>query len=178
MPLLLRTALVTISFSMPLVAFAQGAPHMDVSGAYALSADREIDEKLEGWVVSSTGYVTPIFGITGEIGGHYKSLPVLGTRLRFSDLSFMAGPRVAAWTSNRVSLFGQILLGGTRRSVGILDQSDFRTHLALQLGGGADLWISRRFGTRIGADYRHLPAEQAPSGQFRVHVGAVVAGGR
>src|SRR4029453_18954068 len=106
-----------------------------------------------------------------------KALPVLGTTLKYRSLSFMAGPHVSMRPSDRVTIFGQVLFGGVRGTVGILDQTQSRTDFALQPGGGADFWISRTIGIRAGADYRRITAVESLVTQLRFHVGMVIGGG-
>src|SRR5262245_7389866 len=76
---LMRRVLLFVCFvvvSAP--AYAQEAPSFDVSGGYSFVRDQEIEENLHGWVGSVTGYFSPAFGITGELGGNYKTLQLLG----------------------------------------------------------------------------------------------------
>jgi len=162
---------------IPHSASAQDSRRLAVAGGYSLVRDNDIDETLIGWVASATGHIASSFGITAEAGGTTKTLPVLGTTLKYRSLSFMAGPHVSVRPIDRVTLFGQVLFGGVRATVGILDQTHSRTDFALQPGGGADFWISRTIGIRGGADYRRITAADSLVTQLRVHVGMVISGG-
>ena len=166
------------SLFIPQSASAQDARRFSVAGGYSSVRDNDIDETLSGWVTSATGHVASLFGIAGEASGTTKALPVLGTTLKYRSLSFMAGPHVSVNPSERVTLFGQVLFGGVRGTVGILEQTQSRTDFAQQPGGGIDFWIGRTIGLRAGADYRHIAAVESYVTQLRFHVGVVVGGGR
>jgi outer membrane protein with beta-barrel domain len=161
---------------IPESASGQDSRRLAVAGGYSLVRDNDIDETLNGWVASGTGHVALSFGITAEAGGTTKALPVLGTTLTYRSLSFMAGPNFSMRPSGRVTLFGQVLFGGMRGTVGILDQTRSRTDFALQPGGGADFWMSRTIGIRVGADYRRITAAESVMTQLRFHVGMVIGG--
>ena len=92
---------------IPQSASAQDSRRLAVTGGYSLVRDNDIDEILNGWVASATGHIASSFGITAEAGGTTKTLPVLGTTLRYRSLSFMAGPHVSVRPVDRVTLFGQ-----------------------------------------------------------------------
>lgn len=75
--------------------FAQTAPVFDVSGGYSfLRGDSALlIRNFQGWVGSVTAQISPVFGITGELGGNYWSGDFLGRGedFTFSVHSFMAG---------------------------------------------------------------------------------------
>lgn len=162
---------------LPQLASAQDSHRLDVNGGYALVRDNDIDETLSGWVASATGHISSSLGITAEGGSTARTLPVLGTSLTYRNLSFMAGPHVSVQRFDKVTLYGQVLFGGVRGTVGILDQTQSRTDFALQPGGGADFWMSRTIGIRTGADYRRISAVESVVTQLRVHIGMVIGGG-
>lgn len=159
-------------------ALAQDAPAFDVSGGYSLVRDGDVEETFHGWLASATGYVTPWFGITGEVGGNYKGIEVLGADVDLSVHSFMAGPRLTVRSSAGVTPFAQLLVGAARLSGDVLGIGDSSTEFALQPGGGVDIWLSSRAGIRVGADYRRVFVEDDGINEFRFHVGVVVSGGR
>jgi Outer membrane protein beta-barrel domain len=161
----------------PQIASAQESHRVSVTGGYSVISDNDIDEILSGWVSSATGHVGSSFGITAETGRTAKTLPVLGTTLKYRSLSFMAGPHFSMRPFERLTLFGQVLVGGVRGTVGILDQTQSRTDFALQPGGGADFWMTRTIGIRAGADYRRITSAESRVTQLRVHVGMVIGGG-
>ena len=80
---------------IPQSASAQDSRRLAVTGGYSVVRDNDIDETLIGWVASATGHIASSFGITAEAGGNTKTLPVLGTTLKYRSLSFMAGPHVS-----------------------------------------------------------------------------------
>ncbi|MDH4064538.1 MAG: hypothetical protein OEW19_09060, partial [Acidobacteriota bacterium] len=86
-----------------------------------------------------------------------------GTR-RFAG----GGPRFAA-RGRRVTGFAQLLVGA--------EDTFGKSLLAIQAGGGADFWIARRLGVRLGLDGRTHWYEDEQEGSWRLQVGGVVAVG-
>jgi len=173
---MLRVAVVvTTCLCIPQIVEAQ---NFSATGGYSLVRDHAIDETLSGWLASVSGRIFSAFGITAEADRTSKALPVLGTALKYRSLSLMAGPYVSVRPVSRVTLFGQVLFGGIRSEVGILDQMQSRNDFALQPGGGADFSISRTVGIRAGGDYRRINAADSVMTQMRVHAGLVIGSGR
>jgi hypothetical protein len=162
-------ALFVLVLSAP--AYAQNAPTFDVSGGYSFLRD---EENFHGWLASITGNVTPVFGITGEVGGNYKSIDNVDVDLH----SYMVGPRFASRQNPSVTPFVHVLFGGVRVGEEFAGLSDSTTEFALQPGAGVDFWANPNFGLRVGADYRRVFYEGYGSNQFRFNVGVVLAGGR
>jgi len=44
---------------------------------------------------------------------------------------------------------------------------------AFETGDGVDIWLARRAGIRVGADYRHIFYEDDDGSGFRFHTGVV-----
>jgi opacity protein-like surface antigen len=157
-------------------AYAQETPAFDVSGGYSFLRDQSVEENFHGWVASATGNFSPLFGITGEIGGNYKTVQILGTDLNFSVHSYMAGPRFTARGSAGFTPFAQLLVGAARASGSVLGFSASGTEFAMQPGGGVDFWLQPNVGIRAGGDYRRIFAEEGAD-EFRFHFDIVLAGG-
>lgn len=161
-------------------------PAFEVSAGYSWLDDDEIEEVLGGWVASATGNVNRWLGITGEVGGNYKTLE-LADILRpfqvvfydadFGVVSFMAGPRFVTRRSRRLTSFFQLLGGGVRGSMTTsLGESETLTEFAMQGGVGLDVWITRNVGVQLAADVRRIFSEE-PGNEKRITLGIVVSGG-
>lgn len=159
-------ALFVLALSTPV--YAQDAPRFDVSGGYAFL--RAEEENFNGWLASITGNLTPGFGITGEVGGHYQTFEGED----FNMHSYLVGPRFSSRQNPSITPFVQVLFGGLRVGGDFGDSTEF----ALQPGGGVDFWTTPNVGIRVGADYRRVFFEDDGSNQFRFNVGVVLAGGR
>jgi opacity protein-like surface antigen len=187
MRFVLRTAVVAAAFSLfaPVTGFAQDSPKWDASVGYSLLNDStlgdEIDEgTFHGWLASFNYNVTPLFGITGELGRNSKTLDEFGG-LVDADISFtsyLVGPRVGR-RADKLGYFGQVLVGGVRSAasvdllgVSVLDD-EASNNFAIQPGAGVDFFFTSNIGIRVGADYRRIFYEDEGSNQFRFHVGVV-----
>jgi hypothetical protein len=182
-----RTALVAAALSLftPITGFAQDAPKWDASVGYSLLNDSTLGDDIDegtfhGWVGSFNYNVTPLIGITGEVGRNAKSLDEFGGLVDadISFLSYLVGPRVSRRVE-KVGYFGQVLVGGVRSeaSVDLLGvpvlEGGESTDFAIQPGAGVDFFFTPNTGIRVGADYRRVFYEGEGSNQFRFHVGVV-----
>jgi len=142
---------------------------------------------FNGWETSATVRLIPHLAAEADFGGLYgaqsSNCPCPRDRIR----TYMGGPRVTANLSSKASLYSHVLFGGLtyRTSFGGVDgipllfSSD--TSFAMAVGGGADLWVTRRFGARLFQfDYLRnnntVPGYFAHPGQhanFRFATGAV-----
>ena len=123
---------------IPQSASAQDSRRLAVTGGYSLVRDNDIDEILTGWVASATGHIASSFGTTAEAGGKTKTLPVLGTTLKYRSLSFMAGPHVSVRPVDRVTLLARCSRWCSRFRGDIGSDS-------LENGLRASAWRRRRF---------------------------------
>ena len=89
----------------------------------------------------------------------------------------MMGPRFSVRRSRGVTPFVHALVGALHIRSSYMGDSGSGTEFAIQPGAGADFWVGRRLGIRVGADYRRTIAEDA-SNQVRFHAGLVLAFGR
>lgn len=159
-------------------ASAQNVPAFEVSGGYSLLRDQASEESFHGWLASVTGNLNRMLGITFEVEGSSKTLEELdGENVDFGYQSFMFGPRLSSRRSENVTPFAHVLIGGSRASVNLLGMSVSSTNLALQPGGGVDIWMASNIGIRAGGDYRRVFAEEAGINQYRFHVGMVIGAG-
>ena len=171
----LLVAVIVLLVSVP--AYAQDTPAVDVSGGYSFVRDQDLEENFHGWLAAATENFNPWFGITGEVGRSSRTYQALGTDISLSLYSFMVGPRISARQSSATTPFFQFLIGAVRGSASVLGETESSTELAIQPGGGVDVWFSQNAGVRIGGDYRRILVKDAGSNQFRFHVGVVFASG-
>ncbi|MFT4111392.1 OmpA family protein [Silvibacterium sp.] len=89
-------------------------------------------------------------GVAGMVtGGHAKDISELGQNLTL--LTYLGGPRIM-WNHQRLSLFGEFLVGGGRGTGSYFPTSagskSSATALAFSTGGGLDFNITPRFAIR------------------------------
>lgn len=177
----LRSALVTgVWVTAVSVVFAAPAaaqdPAGDVAFSYALMHDSDIEETFPtGWSVAVNGNVSSIFGIVGEVGGHYKTIDLLGSDLSVSVHTFMGGVRFRKEDSKMVP-FAQVLAGMARAGASFLGASEDATEFAVQPGGGVDVRLTERFGIRVQGDYRIITSDEHIN-EFRFAIGGVLGFG-
>ncbi|MFQ5817013.1 MAG: outer membrane beta-barrel protein [Terriglobia bacterium] len=80
-------------------------------------------------------------GITGDVGGQFKSLPGLSIQ----TWEFLIGPR-AAVRGNRLTVFGHALFGAMHTRI---RQIGSATDFAMGFGGGADVNLSKNLALRV-----------------------------
>src|SRR5579875_1311057 len=118
------------------------------------------------------------FGITGKFTmGHAGDISKLGQDLTLS--TFTAGPRFT-YRLNRISVFGDVLVGGARGSGSYFPTSSgsstSASSFAYSAGGGIDLPLSGRTGLRlVNAEYLHTGLQNgADNSQNQLEIGAGV----
>jgi hypothetical protein len=89
--------------------------------------------------------LSPHLGLEGEVGGGYAS-SIYGQS--YSMLTFMGGPRISH-DSGRLGLYGHALFGALRFTPSYTNYNISKTSFAAALGGGAEIWFSRRIGMRL-----------------------------
>ena len=117
--------------------------------------------RFDGFNAQVTGMFNKLFGITGDISGHYRSDTVSGLggsqKIKSQLYNFLVGPEVKARNSSGVTPFGHALFGvaHSRQSVdGAANSTDSETDFAMALGGGFDVAVSDRVALRLfQADY-------------------------
>ncbi len=118
------------------------------------------DQKLNGFNVAATGYLTRRFGITGDFSGHFTSESVpdplggnITTKVRVYN--FLGGPQVKFRGASRVSPFVRALAGvaNTRSTINVpsINVSDTAssTDFVLAIGGGLDVQVSDHVDLRL-----------------------------
>ncbi len=144
--------------------FAQDNPKAEVFGGYSyLRSGGSSGNSFNGWEGQATTFLTPHFGVTGDVSGSYRttSLDVFGTGLTGSAnqhvYNFLFGPTVRA-PFGKSAVFGHALFGASRASlnagVGIPIIGGFSTGVnsatgfGMALGGGIDIGLSQHFAIR------------------------------
>jgi hypothetical protein len=137
---------------------------------------------FNGWEAAAAFKLIPHLAAEADFGGLYGPA---GNNCCPRDRiqTYMGGPRVSAHY-RQLNLYAHVLFGGLRYrtsygTVPVTINAD--TTFAMAVGGGADLWLSRRFGVRmLQADYLKnnnlIPGYFAHPGQhanFRISTGAV-----
>lgn len=128
---------------------------MDVSAGYSFVKGDVDGENLHGFVGSFAAYLH-WFGLVFEGGANFgKSPRRFGGDLDLVYLSF--GPRIAVSRWQTFTPYAQVLVTGITGAGGEnVPHSELGT-VAAQVGVGADFWLRRRLGSRIGSDYLISP---------------------
>jgi hypothetical protein len=145
------------------------------SGPWTLSS-------FNGWEASAAFKIIPHLAAEADVDGLYgPSGNSCCPRDRIQ--TYMGGPRVNA-NYRKLNLYAHVLFGGLRykTTFGTTPLTvDADTTFAMTVGGGADLWLKRRFGLRmLQADYLRNDASingyfanPGQHGNFRISTGAV-----
>lgn len=113
---------------------------------------------LNGGFVSGDVHLNNWFGVTGKFTmNHAGNISALGQDLTLT--TFTVGPRFT-YALNRMSLFGDVLLGGARGSGSYFPTSNgsstSASSFAYSAGGGLDIPLTQRFSWRVvDAEYLH-----------------------
>jgi opacity protein-like surface antigen len=127
-------------------------PKAEVYGGYSYySADINTNnpfssterEGAHGVAFSGAAYFSEHLGAVADFSYHRKTLS--GTDLHFSTFNFLFGPRFTA-RGRRVEGFAQAMIGGVRRRLELFPSE---TDLAVGVGGGMDVKVSRDFAVRL-----------------------------
>lgn len=181
----MRTAVfvLILPILLPVRVVAQDTPTVDLSGGYAFHRIED-GEAAHGWYATLAGNLTRWFAIVGEVGAGYRSweLEWGGGRdpVEADVYSFLAGSRFASRGAPGVTVFAQMLAGAVQYRDRFLGHSSSSSKFALQPGGGADFWVTRRVGIRVAADYRLVIMDLGDDdyhGDLRGSVGIVAAFG-
>jgi len=160
---------------------AQEDPRAELFGGYSYA--RTDDLNLHGWNGSIAWKWNSRFGIAGDFSGQYGNVTEFGIDVGTSIHSFLFGPRFSSRTSDRITLFGQAMVGVSRIAAnvplgqipGVGGISVGTTGLALAGGGGVDASISKKLAVRVfQGDFIHIRAEGEASNIFRISAGLVL----
>jgi len=110
-----------------------------------------------GWGASGTFNFTRVFGVTGDVSGHYRRLGDIrsGNDVASADANihtFLGGPKFT-WRTARTSTFAEALFGVGRISASAqlnASHASYEEHgFAGAIGGGFDINISKRLAARL-----------------------------
>jgi hypothetical protein len=114
-------------------------------------------QQLDGVTVSFARNLNGWFGVVADLGGYHLEGFRLGT--------YLFGPRLTARAGERVSIFGQALIGGAHANAGGRGFPAYHDSLASAAGFGFDYRAGRRIAirlvhseylqTRLGNDVQH-----------------------
>jgi outer membrane immunogenic protein len=150
----LTAVLFLTCFSLAAAAQEAKTPRFEVSGGYIyVHANAPPGEcgcfPLNGGNVSGAYNLTRLIGIVGDLAVVHNG-NVDGSNTGVTLTSYTFGPQFSLRTSNRLTPFGQILIGGAHESAGPASASAF----AMNLGGGVDLGLHPHWSIRLlEADY-------------------------
>ena len=189
-----RFLLAVFVFLLPLGAKAQQSDRIEVFGGYshvgyyyypAYTGPWALSS-FNGWETSATIKLVPHLAAEADFGGLYGTQSSSCSCPRDRIQTFMGGPRASA-NLHKLNLYAHVLFGALRyRSTfggleGVPQTVVADTTFAMAVGGGADFWLTRRFGVRLlQADYlrnnNSIPGYFAHPGQhanFRISTGVV-----
>jgi hypothetical protein len=142
---------------------------------------------FNGWETSAAFKIIPHLAAEADFGGLYGAQSSnCSSCSRDTIRTYMGGPRVAV-NSGRATFYAHVLFGGLTYKTtyggtqGIPATSNSDTTFAMAIGGGADLWFTRRIGARLVQfdylrDNSRIPGYFAHPGQhanFRLSAGVV-----
>ena len=167
----MRTAATLLAIVMCLAgarpASAQTNKTWDLSGAYAYIRDSTQDLGLPiGWSAGGSVHLNQWLSIVADGGGNYKIVPLIGSDVRISLHSVMAGARASLAVGHLVE-FVQIVFGPVHARGTAFGLSSSDTHFAGQGGIGLDVPLKGRLAARIQFDMRVLETAH----EFRTVVG-------
>jgi hypothetical protein len=138
----------------------------ELSGGYAYLNDHTITQHVpRGWTGGVATTVTSWLTIAGEVGDNY--VPAVAATSNLTSLySFLAGPRYVFRARERVSAFGQFLVGDVHASPGVYSAVATNDDLAYQPGGGVDISVAPRWAARFQGDFRAVRAAGTTQGRL------------
>jgi hypothetical protein len=139
-----------VAFSFGATCRAQETPKGELAAGYSYFRQGITDGvNSNGGNISVAGNVNNWLGVVGDFG-IYHATP-LGVSL--NTTTFLFGPRVSYRSSDRVTPFAQVLVGGGHLSAGAFGASASTTGFAFSAGGGIDLGVSKHIAFRPQIDY-------------------------
>ena len=143
---------------LPLAAFAQDKPKVEVFGGYSyLRTDEDFlldNLDLHGWNTSVTGNINSWFGLKGDFSGHYNDYQISpGVRADISGHLFLAGPQFTHRKSDVWQPFVHVLVGAARQHISVPTATGRTkatdTAFAMALGGGLDAHVAKHLAVRL-----------------------------
>jgi opacity protein-like surface antigen len=115
--------------------------------------------KTNGLNLSAADYFTKRLGVAADFSAHFNSrndtVGTTTTQSKFSLYNITGGPQLRFPSNGKFTPFAQALAGIARRNLtetftgGTADFTDSNTSFTMNLGGGVDYKLNRRFAWRI-----------------------------
>lgn len=167
-------------------ALAQKVPEAELAFGYSYvrASSGGTSTNLHGASGSIAGNLTSWLGIVGDIGA-YKATD-LPSGVSGNALTYLFGPRISYRNHDRLTPFGQILLGGTRvrvsggsiggaGSLGGISGSGSRNAFSVAVGGGLDVKLTESVAVRlVQAEYLMTRFNSQTQNNARISAGLVL----
>ena len=139
--------------SCPLL--AADYPKAEVFGGYQFLHSE--GDNMNGWNASVTGNFNNALGLTGDFGGAYETINVLGTNVSFKVYTYTGGPVVNLNHEGTVNPFVHALVGGARLTGSVSGAGSGSVNgFTMMYGGGADIKMSKAVALRGQVDWVYL----------------------
>lgn len=169
---------IVLGFSiLTAIAPAQAIPVADIAAGYSvIEVGKGYSVTANGGSVAFAWNFNPWLGAVVDFGAYHASFG--GVNLTTEN--YMFGPRVSYRYLNRLTPFGQILLGGNHASASASGFTGATDAFAVSAGGGADVGLDQkgRFALRPQIEYLGLRANQSMTNAVRISIGLAFRFGR
>lgn len=166
---------------IPVSAFAQSAPAMDVavSGAYVRDSQ---PLNMGGWVVSAAKRLSGPVSLVGEVGRQSGStevtlllFPSRTSKIEDAELGVSGGLRFGGGGDTKVRTFAQVLTGWNRRT---FNGANPAHTWQLQPELGLDVNMTKAVAIRFQLGWRYLMTTSSYRNEFRVATGVALTLGQ
>jgi opacity protein-like surface antigen len=161
--------LILLSFGLLFFALSSRAQSVDASLSYSYFRLGGSNGLNQNGVSGSVAYnPNRWLGLVGDFGGYHASTGGVSV----NTYTYLFGPRLSLRNPSNITPFGQVLLGGSRVTVGSGGGSS--NQFAYSLGGGVDFGLLPHLALRPQVDYIGLRTTGQNTNCTRVSVGFVV----
>ena len=177
--------------AMPLAAFAQESPKVEIFGGYSYLHADDCDDNsgpncdggldLHGFNISFNQNIVKWAGLKADISGHYGEVTLIpgSPKLDRDSYLFLVGPQFNLPKFERLRPYGHVLFGVMRvnlTSFGLTGRTTVRdSAFALAAGGGLDLKLTKKVAVRLfQADYVLTTFDSETQNNFRASTGVVL----
>ena len=140
----LLMVMTAVAVLVPASLWAQETPKAEVFGGFSILTSKSGTTRITapGWQASVTANLNERFAVVGDFSGNYKD--DVNTCVSCKSHACLGGVRVGNRTE-KATVFGHALLGGTRGSSAGASETNF----TLGFGGGVDINTSEKMAIRI-----------------------------
>src|SRR6266481_5790553 len=161
--------LLLLSFGLFLFALPLRAQSVDASVGYSYFRLGGSGGINQNGVSGSVAYnPNRWLGVVGDFGGYHAS----PSGVSLNTYTYLFGPRLTLRNPSKINPFGQVLLGGSRITIGSGGGSN--NQFAYSLGGGVDIGLLPHLAFRPQVDYVGLNTPGSHTNCTRVSAGLVV----